>query len=719
MVPSEQTDAVAPDDQSVLRALTRVGQSLGVPIDLADVLSNDSLPAGEDPLWVLQTSATQAGVVLDETHLESGKEAFGFLSEGHPIVLAYEDGTLRVLEKSNWRSVEMFSTSERINSKVISRRQLGKLFRSSSPIRMLIARKQFECESISASTSGHGGHHDHPTPLRRFLGLLSLDRGDVWMVVLFALVAGVLTLATPLAVESLVNVVSWGTQFQPLIILGLMLLTCLSIAGVLRVLQTVVVEVIQRRQFVRIASDLAHRFPRANQAHLEGEYPRELANRFFDIMTIQKATAALLLDGVSIVLTTVLGMIVLAFYHPFLLGFDIVLVISMVSIIWVLGRGGIQSSIEESIAKYRVAHWLQDVIAQPSVFKTSGGEGLAIQRTDRLTADYIAARQRQFRVVIRQVGFAMAVQVVASTAVLALGGWLVIGGALTLGQLVASELIVTVVVGAFAKAGKSLETFYDLMAGVDKVGHLIDIPADQKIEIGEVADGPATVSWSNLTFRGTGWSSKVPSASIQPGERVAITGDDISGRSCLARSISGLTEPQEGLIQVCGIEAAQASTSGIGKLVAYAGIGDIFHGSVRENIDLGRRGIGQHRVRQVVAQVGLTATIEQLENGLQTSLQTGGYPLSAEQIVRLSVARALAVRPKLLVIDGLLDGLDESTRDSLWTHISAGDPGWTTLVFTNRADVADLCDQTLFLRQQSSPDTSASHHPTHDKKGKS
>ncbi|WP_461507095.1 peptidase domain-containing ABC transporter [Rhodopirellula baltica] len=694
------SDAIAPDDQSILRALTRIGQSLGLPVDLADVLSNDSMPEDEDPLWVLQTSAMQSGIVLDETQLQSGAEAFGFLAEGNPIVLAYDDGSLRVLEKANWRSVEMFSTNDQVNSKVISRHRLSQLFSTSPSPRMLIARKQFECDSISVTSHGHAGHHEHPTPLRRFISLLNLDRRDIWMVVLFALVAGVLALATPLAVESLVNVVSWGTQFQPLIILGMMLLTCLSIAGVLRVLQTVVVEIIQRRQFVRIASDLAHRFPRANQQHLRGECPRELANRFFDIMTIQKATAVLLLDGVSIVLTTVLGMIVLAFYHPFLLGFDIVLVIAMVSIIWLLGRNGIRTSIEESIAKYRVAHWLQDVIAQPSVFKTSGGEGLAIQRTDRLTADYIAARQRQFRVVIRQVGFAIAVQTLASTAVLALGGWLVIGGALTLGQLVASELIVTVVVGAFAKAGKSLEKFYDLMAGIDKVGHLVDIPADQKIELGPTEEGPAKVNWSNLAFCGTAWSSRIPAETIQPGERVAITGDDISGRSCLARSIAGLMDVPEGLIQICGIEAAQAAASGSGKLISYAGTRDVFHGTVRENIDLGRRGIGQHRVREVTGQVGLTATIEQLENGLQTSLQTGGYPLSQEQVLRLLIARALAVRPKLLVIDGLLDELDATVRESLWQHIAPENPDWTLLVFTNRMDIAQRCDQTLFIRRQ-------------------
>ena len=88
----------------------------------------------------------------------------------------------------------------------------------------------------------------------------------------------------------------------------------------------------------------------------------------------------------SIVLTTMIGLILLAFYHPFLLGFDIVMVIAMISIIWVLGRGGIQTAIEESITKYRVAHWLQDVLSLPSVFKTGGGEALAIARSNQLTA---------------------------------------------------------------------------------------------------------------------------------------------------------------------------------------------------------------------------------------------------------------------------------------------------------------------------------------------
>jgi putative ABC transport system ATP-binding protein len=464
------------------------------------------------------------------------------------------------------------------------------------------------------------------------------------------------------------------------------------------VLQAVVVEMIQRRQFVRIVSDLAHRFPRANQASMVGEYPRELANRVFDVMTIQKATAILLLDGVSIVLTTMIGLLLLAFYHPYLLGFDIVLLLSMISITWILGRGGIRTAIEESMTKYAVAHWLQDVLASPTVFKTGGGEALAVARANQLTTEYINARERQFRVVLRQIVFAVGLQVVASTVLLALGGWLVIDHQLTLGQLVASELVVTVVVGAFAKAGKSLEKYYDLMAGIGKVGHLLDIPIDPRDDQTGVEDGAAEASWSDLVFEGPAGQSKVPAANVAAGSRVAIVGDDLSGCSLLARTLAGLVEPSHGLAQIAGLDSAQAAVSDAGRLVGYVGGREIFHGSLRENIDLARIGIGQSRVREVIQQVGLSDTVLRLPDGLDTELQTDGFPLSRVQAIQLMFARVIAAKPKLLIIDRLLDELDAASQAHLWETLASPDASWTLVVVTNREDIAQRCNTQIAVR---------------------
>ncbi len=691
-----------PTQERILRILTRAGLVLGVSVDRSDMhVSESSGDTPTDPFHALQVSGRKAGILLRETQFDSVDDAIDFVREGCPVILAAVDGSFVVLEQFAGRKIEASIIADRVTTQLVSRGQLQKLLSKELHPRVFVAKQEFECDSTSASPAhAHTGHHhEHPTPLHRFLGLLSLDRRDVWTVILFAFVSGILALATPLAVESLVNVVSWGTYMQPLIMLGLMLLTCLGLAGVLKVLQAVVVEMIQRRQFVRIVSDLAHRFPRANQASLVGEYPRELANRVFDVMTIQKATAILLLDGVSIVLTTMIGLLLLAFYHPLLLGFDIVLVLSMISITWILGRGGIRTAIEESMTKYAVAHWLQDVLASPTVFKTGGGEALAVARANQLTTEYIYARQQQFRVVLRQIMFAIGLQVIASTALLALGGWLVIDGQLTLGQLVASELVVTVVVGAFAKAGKSLEKFYDLMAGIDKVGHLLDIPIDPRDDQSVVEDGAAEASWSDLVFEGPAGQSRVPAANVAAGDRVAIVGDDLSGCSLLARALAGLVEPNHGLVQTAGLDSARVAESDAGRLIGYVGGREIFHGSLRENIDLARIGIGQRRVREVIAQVGLSDAVLRLPDGLDTELQTDGFPLSRVQAIQLIFARVIAAKPKLLIIDRLLDELDAASQTHLWKTLASPDSSWTLVVVTNREDIARRCNAQISVRR--------------------
>ncbi|WP_442510073.1 ATP-binding cassette domain-containing protein [Novipirellula sp. SH528] len=713
MPDSVKPQSVVPSEETLFKVLTRIGLAIGVPIQRSDMQScgENVDPQQDDPLSPLLVSAKHAELILSETKFSTVEELFGFVRERYPILIVHSDGRYDVLETIAGRRLhgsqisDLPETPLSTKPQTYSKSQLRKWLRSDPPPRCFACRKELPCDSISSARATRDylmldSHaNDHPTPLHRFLGLLHLDRRDIFTVILFAFVAGILALATPLAVESLVNVVSWGTYVQPLIVLGLMLLTCLGIAGVLKVLQAIGVELIQRRQFVRIVSDLAHRFPRANQASLVGEFPRELANRVFDIMTIQKATAVLLLDGVTIVLTTVLGLFLLAFYHPFLLGFDIVLIISMISITWLLGRGGIHTSIDESITKYRVAHWLQDVIASPSVFKLGGGETLAVQRANQLTAQYIAARQLQFRVVIRQVVFAISLQVIASTVLLALGGWLVIDGQLTLGQLVASELVVTVVVGAFAKAGKSIEKFYDLMAGIDKVGHLIDLPVDAKQEPAVLPHGPAEIQWSDLILDGGVSKSKVPAATIDAGSRVAIVGDDVNGRTLLARTLAGLTSPVEGTAQVAGHDPVHAAATGEGRFLGYAGANDLFHGSLRENLDLARSGMTAHRLREALNNVGLLDLVLQMPDGLQSRLQTHGYPLSDIQSRQLVLARAILMKPKLLVVDGLLDDLASEDRRTVWQILAAEDAPWTLVVTTNRQDVAELCEIQIAVRK--------------------
>jgi len=677
-------------EEVVRRVVRRVAAVLDLS-EFGDRLDLSGVP--DCPDWersVLEVGCRQLGVHVKQIDSLSDVEALDVVREGHVVVVPHKEGEYTIIEHQLGRRIEISTVSGSIKHGTVATSSIAALL-ANTDSGVIVAKRELACESLSVHDDAGDG--EHPTPLRRFLGLLRLESSDIWTVVLFALVSGVLGLATPLAVESMVNVVSWGTYLQPLIVLALILLTSLGLAGVLKVLQTVVVEVIQRRQFVRIVGDLAHRFPRAKQSYLKKYYPRELANRLFDIMTIQKATAVLLLDGVSIALTTCLGMVLLAFYHPFLLGFNIVLLITMLSITWVLGRGGIRTSIDESIAKYEIVHWLQDVISYPGAFKINGGEDLAIEKANSLAAEYLEARDSQFQVVIRQVAFAIGLQVFASTALLGLGGWLVIGGQLTLGQLVASELVVTIVVGAFAKAGKSLEKYYDLMAGIDKVGHLLDIPVDPRRGRLSVDDTACSLEWSDLNVKSGPNKRSISSGEIPTGSSLAITGNDLISKSLFVEALSGLVTPESGIVTVSEMDATQAAVAGRGRLVAIANEIEIFHGTIAENVELGRAGVGEDRIREVLKAVGLWNVVHLLPDGAMTQLKTGGYPLSDDQAARLMLARAIAARPRMVVVDGLLDAIPPSERVEVWRSIQEICSPCTFVISTTDANLAAACDR--------------------------
>lgn len=686
-------------EEIVYATISRVASTLGVKverteIDLESITSDDS---AIDAAAYMQLAGKQIGIAVNEASFENLRDIFELVSEGFPVIICEFSGNCRLLRQTVGKKIEVADIRPgEFSSAVMTRGELKRYLANNPEVTFLVAKKELECDAISSAPIHELTNYDGKplSPFKRFVGLLQMDAVDITTVALFAMVAGILSLATPLAVESLVNVVSWGIYLQPLFMLAVILLTCLGISAALSILQTLVVEVIQRRQLVRIVSDLAHRFPRANQQYLEGKFPRELANRVFDIMTIQKATAILLLDGMSIVLTTFLGLLLLAFYHPFLLGFDIVLVISMTVITWVLGRGGIKTAIKESKTKYRIVHWLQDVLDSPAAFRINGGEALAIDRASRLATEYVEARKSQFRVVLRQIIFAVGLQVIASTALLGLGGWLVIQGQLTLGQLVASELVVTVVVGAFSKAGKSLEKYYDMMAGIDKVGQLLDIPVDEDQEVSFATDGALPMTWDDLKVRDGVTNIFIEKQTVQAGTLTAIQSS--KSMSPLMEALVGLRTPVSGVVEVGGYDVTRLSVGcQQGQIIGYASKPKIFHGTVADNVGLGRIGVGKGRIRELMQQLGLWDEIIRLQNGLDTNIASDGYPLSEVQLIKMMFARAIAGRPRILVIDGLLDDLEAKDRETVISFLKSHESDCTTILKTQLDEVAAECSQII------------------------
>lgn len=539
-----------------------------------------------------------------------------------------------------------------------------------------------------------------PSPWARLRALIRTERSDLWVVVIYAIGVGLISLAVPVAVQSLVNTVAFGSLMQPLVVLALVLMTCLAAAAILRVLQFYVVEVIQRRLFVQVAADLAFRLPRVRIDAFEGKYGPALVNRFFDVLTLQKSTSSLLLDGLSLLLQASVGMLLLAFYHPVLLAFDVLLIAALAFVLFALGRSGTKTAIKESKAKYEVAAWLQELARSPATFRAGGGANFAVRKADALAKDYLLARTKHFGVVVRQLEGMLAIQVLASTVLLGLGGWLVMQRQLTLGQLVAAELVVTSVVAGFGKLARTFDDYYKMMAGVDKIGSLIDLPLER--DQGEALPGQqqaARLSLRRVTYVYPGGHRALADVSLEvaAGESVALVGSSGSGKGTLLEMAFGMRTPTAGTVLLDDVDLRDLRLESLRNDVVMLNGVEIVDGSVVENLTLGRSDATPDEVRAALRTVNLLEDILDLPKGLNTHLVASGAPLSSGQARRLVLARALVMKPRLLLVRETLDTIAAHSREKIIHAFVGEDAPWTVLLVSHDPQVIAACSRVIDL----------------------
>lgn len=519
----------------------------------------------------------------------------------------------------------------------------------------------------------------------RLFHLMQAERRDIGVVVIFSLGVGVLGLATPVFVQVFVNTVAFGSLAQPIVFLVLSLFLCLILAAVLRALTWYIVEILQRRLFIRMAADLSWRLPRVRISAFDKTSGPELVNHFFDVLTLQKAASNLLLDGVSATMQALVGLVLLAVYHPALLGFDIFLIASILLIFFGLGQRGPETAIALSKAKYKVAGWLEQLSVHPTIFRLPGGARLALDRTDDLSHVYLDARESHFRVFFRQYVGTQGLQAIAASILLGLGGFLVINGQLSLGQLVAAELVVTAVLSAYGKFAEKLETVYDLIAGLDKLGVLVDLPMERSTGAApESRSEPAELSLQAVSYSFDEGRRVIRDLDLElePGSRAIIVGNDGSGKTVLSDLVYGLRVPDVGHVSLDGADLRSLRPVAVRDIVALVRSEEVFAGTISENLYLGRGGVSASWQERVLDAVGLVRTIDSFPLGLETRLNADGAPLSKSQLTRLVMARAMLGRPRLLIIDHTLDAFSLDARQRMLDLLLEPDMPWTLLTLT-------------------------------------
>ncbi len=517
--------------------------------------------------------------------------------------------------------------------------------------------------------------------------MLQLERNDLSVAIVFSLAIGLLTLAVPVTTQALVNTVAFGTLLQPLLVLSMLVLTLLTISAILQTIRFRVVEILQRRVFVRLASESLHRLLNAKADVLRLENGPEVVNRFLDIVIVQKAGATLLVDGLSVLTQTIVGMALLGVYHPWLLAFDAVLLAALLIVMFPLGLGAVGTAVTESKAKYALVGWLEEVARNATTFRGEKPAFFATQRCDALVQEYLGYRAKHFKVLLRQFAGSLLLQASASAALLGIGGMLVIQRQLTLGQLVAAELVVTAVLAGISKLAKHLETFYDLLASLDKLGTLTDLPAESSGHEPPPGQGPAA-----LLIRAPRYSIEVA-----PREKVGLRGLSGCGKSTLLDVIAGYADLPGVSVELDGADIRNLQLRQLRTGIALVRGVELFHGTILDNVRVGRD-LSVPQVQKALDEVGVWNAIQQLRDGLNTIVATGGPPLSEGQKQAVMLARAIAGSPRLLIIDEALDGVQDSEERDLFTGILFDrNAPWTLLLVTAREDLIQRCDRVLHL----------------------
>lgn len=561
--------------------------------------------------------------------------------------------------------------------------------------------------SMSAPASPDAGEPQlAPTPVARLVALLRHERRLIMYVYLYAGLAGLFGLALPLGVQAIIGLVAGGMIFQPVVVLiGFVVLGTLATGG-LQIMQLTVVETVQQRVFTRYAFQVGALLPQVRLDSIDDVDLPELMNRFFEIKMIQKTLAKLLTDWIAALLQVLFGVILLTLYHPYFSLFGLLLIGSLGAIFWWLGARGLRTSLYESKYKYRVAHWLQEMSRQLAAFKWAGRGDLPMERLDEEVTGYLAYRQEHFRVLMRQSWAFVVFKTLISGGVLILGSLLVVNRSITLGQFVASELVIVAVLLAVEKAILGLGDVYDLLTAVEKAGHITDLHAERSSGLIPPLPTDArglTLGTRDLTFTYPTGDTPVLrgiSLTVVAGERVAITGVEGAGESTLLAVVGGLFERYSGVITYDGVSLRELDRPRARELVAFCGGHlSLFEGTVEENIAMGRSWVRTEDVLEAVAAAGLLAWIQDQPNGLQLRVASSGRGLPSHVARKVELARCIAGGPRLLLLDDVFGPLDPPTKRELMERLLGRDAPWTVMTVTHDPQVMAVCDRVIVLRE--------------------
>jgi ATP-binding cassette subfamily B protein len=542
-------------------------------------------------------------------------------------------------------------------------------------------------------------------PITRILRVLKMERHEISSVYFYAILQGLIQLSLPLGIQSIISFVLGGTISASLIFLIVLVVGGVFITGLLQVNQLKLIEKVQQKIFVRYSFVIADRLPRINLQKLDGGYLPEMVNRFFDTISLQKGISKLLLDIPAATIQILFGLILLSFYHPVFILFGLSLITIIFLILKTTSAKGMESSLRESDYKYKVAGWLEEIARVIKSFKFSRTQELSLAKTDKNVSGYLNQRTIHFKILLKQYWTLIVFKVIITASMLIVGSVLLVNQQLNIGQFIAAEIVILMVITSVEKLIINLDNVYDVLTAVEKLGKISDVPLEENgiVKLAENT-GAISIEINNLDFRYADDQLHPVlnniSLKFAAGEKICIMGRAGSGKSTLLKLLTGAYKRFDGSININNMPINNYDLStlrdNIGILFSQH---DIFEGTLLENISMGNEKISPEHILELAGKLGLKKFLSTLPEGFGTMLDPAGKKLSRKIIQKILLLRALVNHPGLILLEEPFEGLEEEPKASIINYLLNDCKDQTMLISSNDAAFAASCDKVLFLEE--------------------
>ncbi|WP_338409786.1 ATP-binding cassette domain-containing protein [uncultured Flavobacterium sp.] len=542
-------------------------------------------------------------------------------------------------------------------------------------------------------------------PIQRFKSLISVDKKDISQLFIYAVLAGLISLSIPLGIQSIINFIQAGQVSTSWIVLVFVVVMGVAFVGVLKIMQFRIIENLQQKIFVRSSFEFAYRFPKIKFSSLYKFSPPELANRFFDTISVQKGFPKLILEISTAALQIIFGILLLSLYHSFFIFFGIILLVLLYFIFKINFNKGLETSLKESKYKYKVAHWLQEIAHNHLSFKNEKLFDFSLHKNDKLVNEYLIHRESHFRVLRKQFIQLTGFKVLITAGLLIIGGVLVLNQQMNIGQFVAAEIIIITIITAVEKLFYGLELFYDVTTSLEKLGTVVDLELESETNKAKhhLENEALSIEVKNIFFQFP--DNEVPiindiSLTINKNERVLIQGENGSGKTTLLRILSRLLEPSVGTIYLNDTNYKKYCIEGFRSNIGVITIDDSpFEGTILENITCNNPTITKNDVKNILDQLKLTELIKSLPLGLDTPMFSEGKGINSSATQKILLARCIILKPTLLFLEEPVDSLDKDSAEDIIDILTAPENPWTLVVIAKGNYWKKKCTKVITLKK--------------------